>query len=110
MLKQTLVRLRFKCIPHCGMQLARSLDECGPCYSPRSRECKNPYAISHSLISIVPSALLVTSEYLITAMPMKIPLREAFASSKAAFGVWNTIPGVSAVRTMASTPGISVSN
>lgn len=42
-------------------------------------------------------------------MPMKIPLRDAFATGKAAFGIWNTMPGASVVRTMASTPGISVS-
>ncbi|THH10443.1 hypothetical protein EW145_g1341 [Phellinidium pouzarii] len=40
-------------------------------------------------------------------MPMKIPLKEAFVAGKTAFGVWNTIPGASVVRTMASTPGIS---
>ncbi|KAI5120420.1 hypothetical protein M0805_006920 [Coniferiporia weirii] len=40
-------------------------------------------------------------------MPMKIPLKEAFAAGKTAFGAWNTIPGASTVRTIASTPGIS---
>ncbi|KAH8111412.1 Phosphoenolpyruvate/pyruvate domain-containing protein [Phellopilus nigrolimitatus] len=40
-------------------------------------------------------------------MPMKIPLKEVLDAGKTAFGVWNTIPGASIVRTIASTPGIS---
>lgn len=38
---------------------------------------------------------------------MKIPLKEAFAAGKTAFGAWGTIPGAGAARTVASTPGLS---
>ena len=41
-------------------------------------------------------------------MPMKIPLREAFAAGKTAFGAWGTMPGPGAMRTIAATPGLSV--
>lgn len=39
---------------------------------------------------------------------MITPLRTALQSGRAAFGVWNTLPGAAAVRTIAGTPGISV--
>lgn len=39
---------------------------------------------------------------------MITPLRAALQSGRTAFGVWNTLPGAAAVRTMAATPGISV--
>ena len=42
-------------------------------------------------------------------MVMRIPLREVFAAGKTAFGAWGTIPGAGVARTIASTPGLSVS-
>ena len=42
-------------------------------------------------------------------MPMNIPLRATLQAGKTAFGVWNTLASPAAVRTMAGTPGISVS-
>ena len=40
---------------------------------------------------------------------MNIPLRATLQAGKTAFGVWNTLASPAAVRTMAGTPGISVS-
>ena len=45
-----------------------------------------------------------------TEMPIRIPLKELFSAGKTAFGAWNTIPGIGIVRTISSTPGISVSS
>lgn len=55
---------------------------------------------SYSTINTVSSAR--------SNMPMSVPLRNELQSGKTAFGIWNTLPGTALVRTIASTPGISV--